>query len=55
MNKIPKGLPSFSILDLGTENLEALVTIGIALALIVFTEKISFVKAIHKVKYNKNK
>ena len=54
VKEIPTGLPSFSIPDLGTENLEALIPIGLTLALIAFMESISIAKAIqatHKGEY----
>ena len=54
VKEIPIGLPSFSIPDLGTENLEALIPIGLTLALIAFLESISIAKAIqatHKGEY----
>ena len=54
VKEIPTGLPSFSIPYLGTENLEALIPIGLTLALIAFMESISIAKAIqatHKGEY----
>lgn len=54
VKEIPTGLPSFSIPYLETENLDALLPIGLTLALIAFMESISIAKAIqsnHKGEY----